>query len=210
VSAYQDPGDGSQGHRRANTAWDMVGAWLGAAGQITESIGRRNLDVWTKVSAKLRAGGYGRDEFGSDAEEVAMTLMRNLQDLRSLATNPQRRNVATPLPTVFLLFEPHGDREPTPPETRWTYIPPDGVWIPVAADADPPAETRIALGGGPSREAADQVKACLVVEPPTARGYYVGAVEPGRLSEGTYHGVVYTIERLQPIAELRVLVLSGS
>jgi hypothetical protein len=184
--------------------WNLLGKYMGAAGEAGAAISRRNLTLWSDVSQTLSQGDYQLEQARADALRVARTVAANSADLwRLVSTNPGREVVAGPLPLVFLLFTPK-DPDGASPDGPWECVPPDGVWIRLPRE-DPP-EARIAIDSGPGADALARMGETLTVEPRDGFGYYVGTRGTGPLTPGSYGGVVYAGDTGRPLAQLRVEV----
>jgi hypothetical protein len=187
--------------------WNLLGQYMGAAGEAGAQISRRNLELWTDVSESLRQGDYELEQAKADAVRVARTVAANSADLWRLATSsPGRERMAAPLPLIFLLFTPK-DPDGAPPDGPWECVPPDGAWVRLPRDvpAGPP-EARVEIDSGPDPDAIARMAATLTVEPQPGFGYYVGTRDAGALTPGAYAGGVYAADTGRPLAQLRVEV----
>lgn len=182
--------------------WNLLGQYMGAAGEAGAEITRRNLELWSDVSESLRQGDYQLEQARADALRVARTAAANSADLWRLATtSPGRERIAAPLPLIFLLFTP---RDPDG-DGPWDCIPPDGAWVRLAREADPP-EAQVVIDAGPGAEAIGRMGETLTVEPRAGFGYYVGTRDAGPLARGSYSGGVYASDTGRPLAQLHVEV----
>jgi hypothetical protein len=181
--------------------WNLLGQYMGAAGEAGAEISRRNLQLWNDVSESLRGGDYQLEQAKADALRVARAVAANSADLWRLATtNPGRERVAAPLPLAFLLFTPK-DPDSAPP---WDCVPPDGAWVRLPRDvAAEPAQARIEIESGPD---VARMGDTLTVEPRAGFGYYIGTRDAGPLAPGAYAGGVYASDTGRPLAQLRVEV----
>jgi hypothetical protein len=189
--------NGDEGHENQDVprSWDRVGQFWSDLAAVSQGIAQRNQDLWNQVSGNLRDRRYAADDLTTDVARAWAAAMDNLDDLWTLATRPpEREQVATALPTVFLRFR----------RTDGIWNPPDPVWIRIPFwDRDNlTGQAELHLAGDP--EGVRLLERCIRIRRRESAYLLTVAAVPQDLVEGFYDGIVTARDR--PLASLRVLV----
>lgn len=99
-------------------AWDRVGRFLEDTGSTASDIARRNLDLWSSISQRLRkADSYKADNLAGDLAGSLVTAMDNLDDIVSLVSRSRIIDgQGVHMPTVLFFFESVGNNSHTLPQ----------------------------------------------------------------------------------------------
>jgi hypothetical protein len=221
-----EDGEHRDGERRDESiAWDRVGLFLQNSATIGQAMWQRTADLWSSVSTHLRSGEYSADAMAKDSAQAMTTALDNMADLWKLWSRlPERSQVATALPTVFLFMNRREGAD------EHALVDPVLIPVPAAQAKNLPESAEIVLGGptpsarppshtggpddaeaGPSLEAgADALLRNLVVRLDKASGYWVETISRDRsaksLIPGAYDGFVYLTNPARALASLRVVV----
>lgn len=188
--------------------WDRLGGFCEDLFTVTQSVARRNLDLWSSMSQNLRKEEYVADDMTTDMARAMSSALANVQDAWDLLIRfPERERVAATAPTAFLLFTQEGGGG------AWRCE--DSVWmrLPTATVENYPSRALVELTGS-DQDAADALKACLATElGPSRQAYrlYVTDLKAhgAAFKRGVYSGSVYLRRPPCLIANLRIVVDGG-
>lgn len=204
-------------------SWDRIGRLMEQAAASSAELSKKNVALWGQVSSHLRAEKYTADAMADDSAKMMAAAMDNMATIWSLWTTPTRQNnVASVMPTAFLLFDRTGPvqhrlldpvRIEVPPDVARGRTLPDTAKIALNGTASVPSGQQVLPGDRTSAEGVGKLLKCIIARRDSPApvylletlNYEISKDDPG-LVPGVYDGLLYLIDPPLPLANIRILV----
>jgi hypothetical protein len=195
-------------NKEYSRAWDRVGRAMQTAGEMSDVVVRRNIEVWSTVAENLRTKDrYTAEDWAQDAASGVSALVDNARDIWTvLRALPSSANAVAPLPTVCLFFEPNPEEKPGTADRTYVLTAQPEIPISGRVHSDRPQVYTHLTGDDP--DTIDELR--RHIWPEYAEDYRLVIVPRGRpkLKPGIYQGLMQVNfnERPAPIALLWIIV----
>jgi hypothetical protein len=192
--------------RPGPTPLDRFGRAVGEMASVAAGMWDRNQKLLGSVSDHLRSPNYTADHMADDAAKAIAAAMDNLEDLwTSLTRMPELEEVATPLPSVFLLLRRQAGVDPP-----WAIAGPAWIRLPRRELDALENKAEIVFTNSPSADAAKALRHALRVTKQEGRGYKIEVVRHKGVEPGFYRGDIFVAGKYpRALADLRIVVEGG-